>query len=294
MKIGFAPHRLWPRQPDELTAVLDTARLIERLGFDHVIAGTHILSGELGLSPDPMVLLSAVAGATSRLRVVSSVLITPLYEPIVTAHQAASLDVLSNGRFVLGVGTGWDKTEFDALGVPFNERGKRTTAHLATMRALWRGESDVALGIPPHTPGGPPVWVGGNSDAALRRALRFGTAWHGSGDPTAVAAARARITELADQIDQADQADRTGQTARDPATLDLTTISILLPPGFELAGAFPGALLGGERPSKESILDEVGRLAEVGVSTCSLWAPVDAAALPDVLAWAAEVFRPDA
>lgn len=289
MHIGFAPHRLWPTDPADLAAVLETARLIEHLGFDHVIAGTHLLAGDLGLSPDPLVMLSAVAGATSRIRVISSILIAPLYEPLVVAHQAATLDALSGGRFVLGVGTGWDRTEFEAVGVPFGERGKRTDAALAAMRALWRGESELSLGMPPSTPDGPPVWVGGTSDAALRRALRFGAAWHGSGDPGEIAATRARIARLAEGTD------------RDPDTLALTVVGMLLPPGFELSGKFPGRLLGdgggggaggdgdGDRPSRESVVDELGRLVEAGVETCSLWAPVDAEALPDVLAWAAEV-----
>ena len=125
MHIGFAPHRLWPTDPADLSCLLETARLIEHLDFDHVIAGTHLLAGGLGLSPDPMVLLSAVAGATSRIRVVSSILIAPLYQPLVVANQAATLDVLSGGRFVLGVGTGWDRAEFDAVGVPFAGLGRR-------------------------------------------------------------------------------------------------------------------------------------------------------------------------
>ena len=77
-----SPHRLWPTDPADLTAVLETACLIEQLGFDHVIAGTHLLAGGLGLSPDPMVLLAAVAGANSRFRVASSILIAPFTSPL--------------------------------------------------------------------------------------------------------------------------------------------------------------------------------------------------------------------
>jgi len=277
MHLGFAPHRLWPTTPADLADVLDTARLIENLGFDHVIAGHHLLAGGLGLSPDPLILLSAVAGATSRVRVASSILIAPLYDPLVAAHQSATLDSLSDGRFILGVGTGWDRAEFAAAGAPFDQRGKHTDSSLAAMRALWRGESEHSLAMPPRTPDGPPIWIGGSSDAALRRALRFGTAWHGSGAPETVAATGARIAQLAEGTD------------RDPATLALTAVAMLLPPGFELSGEFPGRLLGGDHPSRESVVDELGRLSEAGVSACSLWAPVDAAALPEVLAWAAEI-----
>ena len=277
MHIGFAPHRLWPTDPADLADVLETARLIEHLGFGHVIAGTHLLAGDLGLSPDPMVLLSAVAGATSRVRVASSILIAPLYEPVVVAHQAATLDALSGGRFVLGVGTGWDRAEFDAVGVPFAERGKRTDAALATLRALWRGESELSLGMPPSTPGGPPVWVGGASDAAFRRALRFGDGL-----------ARLRRPGRRRRGPCPHRAARRGHRPR-PGHPRADRRRHADPARLRAVRQVPGRLLGGGQPSRESVVDELGRLAEAGVSTCSLWAPVDAAALPDVLAWAAEL-----
>jgi alkanesulfonate monooxygenase SsuD/methylene tetrahydromethanopterin reductase-like flavin-dependent oxidoreductase (luciferase family) len=110
----------------------------------------------------------------------------------VPANQAATLDVVSGGRLILGVGTGWNPDEFEAVGVPVRERGARIDDHLEAAKALWtRRPADFAgpfttlraaqLGVPPITPGGPPVWVGGHSDAALRRALRFGDGWYGPG-----------------------------------------------------------------------------------------------------------------
>jgi probable F420-dependent oxidoreductase len=281
MLLGVAVHRLWPEDSESLGGSVANARLAERLGFDHVIAGSHVLRGSVGLSLDPVVLLSAVAGATSRIRMVSSVLIAPLYHPVVVAHQAASLDLLSDGRFVLGVGTGWDAEEFRALGVPFSERGRRTNEALAAVRELWQGTSPSGkLGVPPVTPGGPPVWVGGSSDPAFRRALRFGQAWYGSGDPASVTAARSRIGELAEDV------------GRDPASLGTTVVAFLVPPGFRQVGPSPGRLLGGVRPTPGSVLDELQQLRETGVTACSLWSPVDAEALPDVMAWAAEELLP--
>ncbi|GII30530.1 TIGR03619 family F420-dependent LLM class oxidoreductase [Planotetraspora mira] len=281
MRLGIAPHRLWPDRDGDLEGVLETARTAERLGFDHVIAGSHVLRTGLGATLDPIVLLSAVAGATSRIRIATSVLIAPLYQPVILAHQTASLDFLSGGRFVLGVGTGWDAAEFSAVGVPFGQRGRRTDENLATMKALWQEEfTEARIGVSPLTPGGPPVWVGGDSDAALRRALCFGDAWHGSGNPAAMAGVRRRIADLAESI------------GRDPATLALTSVAFLVPPGVRQIGRVPVSPLGGTRPSAGSVVEELGQLKAAGVTTCSLWLPVSAAALPDALAWIAEQVMP--
>jgi probable F420-dependent oxidoreductase len=279
MRLGVAPHRLWPAHEDELDGVLETARTAEELGFDHLIASSHLLAGEVGVTPDPLVLLSAVAGATTRIGLVTSVLILPLYNPVVVAHQTATLDRLSAGRFTLGVGTGWDTTEFDAAGVPFAGRGRRADEQLDVVRKLWRGEAEVRLGVRPRTPGGPPVWVGGHSDAALRRALRHGDAWHGSGlDAAGLAEVRARLAELGEEV------------GRDPATpLELTAGQVLVPPGFEAAVHLPGRRpLGGTDPSAERVREELGQLADAGLTACSLWLPVATRALPDALGWVAE------
>lgn len=283
MRLGVAPHRLWPAHEDELDDVLQTARTAEELGFDHLIASSHLLAGAVGVTPDPLVLLSAVAGATTRIGLVTSVLILPLYNPVVVAHQTATLDRLSGGRFTLGVGTGWDTAEFDAAGVPFAGRGRRADEQLDVVRKLWRGEADVRLGVRPRTPAGPPVWVGGHSDAALRRALRYGDAWHGSGlDAAGLAEVRGRLAELGEEA------------GRDPATpLQLTAGQMLVPPGFEAAVRPPGrSPLGGAEPSAERVREELGQLAEAGLTSCSLWLPVATEALPDALGWVAEEVLP--
>jgi alkanesulfonate monooxygenase SsuD/methylene tetrahydromethanopterin reductase-like flavin-dependent oxidoreductase (luciferase family) len=277
MRIGVAPHRLWPLNGNDLEGVLETAVLAERLCFNHVIAGCHLLRTSLGVTLDPIVLLSAVAGATSRIRIATSAMITTLYHPVVLAHQAATLDLLSGGRFVFGVGTGWNRAEFDAVGAEFRRRGKCADESLAMVKALWRDEvPGMRLGVAPRTPGGPAVWVGGQSDAALRRVLRFGDAWHGQGDALAVAGIRRRLASLASRL------------GRDPATVELTSVAFLVPPGFRQLQELPGKPLGGVRPSVGSIKHELGLLEEAGVSACSLWLPVMPDALPDALAWTAE------
>jgi alkanesulfonate monooxygenase SsuD/methylene tetrahydromethanopterin reductase-like flavin-dependent oxidoreductase (luciferase family) len=99
------------------------------------------------------------------------VLILPYRHPLLVARMAANLHQLSGGRFVLGVGVGWARQEFAALGVPFERRGELTDEALRVVRAAWEDEADYG-----HGP--IPIWVGGNSDAGLRRAVRFGEAWH--------------------------------------------------------------------------------------------------------------------
>ncbi|MFC9846728.1 TIGR03619 family F420-dependent LLM class oxidoreductase [Streptomyces sp. NPDC060223] len=282
MRIGVGAHRLWPGRESELDGVLETARTAERLGFDHLIAGSHVLAGEQGVNADPLVLLSAIAGATDRIRVVTSVLILPLHNPVVLAHQAATLDRVSRGRFTLGAGTGWDAKEFAAAGASLAGRGKRMDEQLAVMRELWEDRAErMRLGVRPLTPGGPEVWIGGDSDAALRRALRYGDGWHGSGvDAAALTAVRERLATLGKEA------------GRDPGTLALTSGAFLVPPGFSPAVDMPWRPLGGKTATADSVNDELRLLAEAGLAVCSLWLPVTTEALPDALAWVAEEVLP--
>ena len=101
----------------------------------------------------------------------TSVLILPYRHPLLVARTAANIADLSGGRFVLGVGTGWARQEYAALGVPFEQRGRLTDAYLTTILDAWRDEAD-------YRAGDIPLWIGGNTGAGMRRAVRFGGAWH--------------------------------------------------------------------------------------------------------------------
>jgi probable F420-dependent oxidoreductase len=281
---------LQPRWPlDDGTAVLRAASHAEDLGFDHVAAGNRLLDSGSGLDTDPLVLLAAVAAATRRLRLLTSVLAAPYYPALVLANQAATLDVVSGGRLILGVGTGWNPQEFAALGVPARERGARTDDHLAAAKALWSqrpadfdGQFTTLraahLGVPPFTPGGPPVWVGGRSDAALRRALRFGDGWYGTGASAAeLTDVRRRLHELAGEAGNAER-------------LTLASAAFLTPPSIPAAVPSPGRPLGGATPTAASVVDDLGQLAEAGLTTCTAWLPVAAEHVEKAMEWiAAEV-----
>ncbi|MGW3892586.1 LLM class flavin-dependent oxidoreductase [Micromonospora chokoriensis] len=153
------------------------AQTVEGLGFDLLMVSDHI-----AVTPDvaeqypapfyePFTTLSWLAGVTHRVRLGTTVLIVPYRHPLLTARMAANLNRLSGGRLVLGVGAGWARQEFEALGVPYQRRGALTDEYLQAMRDAWRNTDD-------YDTEPIPLWVGGNSDAGIRRAVRLGDAWH--------------------------------------------------------------------------------------------------------------------
>jgi probable F420-dependent oxidoreductase len=153
------------------------ALTVEGLGFDLLMVSDHIAVtadvAEQYPAPfyEPFTTLAWLAGLTGRIRLGTTVLIVPYRHPLLIARMAANLNDLSGGRLVLGVGTGWAVQEFDALDVAFQQRGKLTDDYLRTVRAAWADQQD-------YRGGQIPIWVGGNSDAGLRRAVRLGEAWH--------------------------------------------------------------------------------------------------------------------
>ncbi|RCV47560.1 TIGR03619 family F420-dependent LLM class oxidoreductase, partial [Marinitenerispora sediminis] len=185
----------------------------EELGYDAVWLPDHLLPPAeygpvYGGAHEPLVTLAAVAAVTGRIRLGTSVLVLPLRDPFLVAKQTATLERLAPGRVVLGVGAGWEAAEFAALGADFTGRGARTDDALRLIRHLHtvgRGpfeETRYAFrtGVFAPIPTAPvPVMVGGVSDAALRRAARFGDIWQSVGLPpetfrTRLAALRAHTS----------------------------------------------------------------------------------------------------
>src|SRR6516225_9158878 len=186
--------------------VLALAREGERLGLHSAMIADHIVFPVESQSTYPYTLdgkhpsagdaletfsiLGVVAGATERLRLVTSVLVLPYRNPVLTAKMVASLDVLSGGRLTLGVGAGWLKEEFEALNSPaFEARGAVTDEWITIFKQLWSQSpasfdgrfyrySDIRCEPFPVQKPHPPIWVGGHSRAALRRTARHGDGWH--------------------------------------------------------------------------------------------------------------------
>jgi probable F420-dependent oxidoreductase len=170
----------------------EVARLVEQAGFDGFSMSEHPYPDKAWLARgghhafDPMVSLSFAAAATTHIRVMTYILVSGYRSPYLTAKSAASLDLLSGGRFTLGTGAGYLKSEFDALHADFARRGALLDEAIAAWKATWKGEehSGTEFGVGGHislplplTPGGPPIWIGGNGAAAQRRVVEVADGW---------------------------------------------------------------------------------------------------------------------
>ncbi|WP_183520324.1 LLM class F420-dependent oxidoreductase [Mycolicibacterium sp. BK634] len=205
MRLGL--HALGIGTGAEPAVIRAVAAAAEDSGFATLWAGEHVVmvddsssrypyadDGKIAVPAeadwiDPMIGLSFAAAATTTIGLATGVLLLPEHNPVIVAKQAASLDKLSGGRFSLGIGIGWSREEFDALGVPFERRSARTADYVAAMRSIWC--SDIASHTgefaafekirvnPKPRAGAIPILCGGNSDAALRRVACWGDGWYG-------------------------------------------------------------------------------------------------------------------
>lgn len=221
MKVGLFLPLVGPfANPDYLAAA---ARAADDSGFHSLWVGEHVVlfdapesrypysvDGSFPVPADsgmlePFVALSYVAGMTERVRLGTGVCLVPQRQPLYTARSVADLDVLSRGRVDFGVGIGWQREEFEALGVPFERRGRRCREYIEAMKSLWTHETSTYEGATLHIPAvrfypkpvqrpHPPILFGGESDAALRRVAKIGDGWFGFNiAPTEAAAQVARL-----------------------------------------------------------------------------------------------------
>ena len=193
------------RRPTTGRAIAASPAPAEDAGVDDVWVSDHVALNPASTRPpayfhDALTVLTWAASATGRVGLGTSVLVAPYRNPVLLAKSLASLDALSGGRVIAGLAAGWLAPEFAALGVPYRTRGRRTDEAIAVCRALWSGASQYALagrvvtatGIAPlpARQDGPPIWIGGNSDAGLRRAATVGDGWHTTiADPATLARA---------------------------------------------------------------------------------------------------------
>jgi len=201
----------------EAGSVPEIAMAAENAGFDGLSLTEHPAPSSPWLesgghqSLDPFVALAAAAAVTSKLHLVTNISVVPYRNPLLLAKSAATLNRMSEGRFIMGAGAGYLKSEFFALGVDFDERNALFEEALQVMQLHWSGEPFTFEGrhfsarnihaLPAPRGARVPIWMGGNSDAALRRAARFADGWMPMGAPASVAkTARTPPVTTTDQL----------------------------------------------------------------------------------------------
>jgi probable F420-dependent oxidoreductase len=284
MRYGFyLPTRGQTASPEALDTLVASA---EEWGFSSVMIADHIVfpvtikskypytvSGAFpgqGDALEQLSLMAFVAGKSRTLRLISSVMILPYRNPVVTAKMLATIDVLSRGRVTVGVGVGWLREEFEALGAPdFDRRGAVSDEYLRIFKALWtqepasyhgefyRFDSVRCLPHPVQKPH-PPIWVGGHSKAALRRVARLGDGWHPVGANPAVPLRPPELRASLDDLRRLTEAE-----GRDFSTL---TISYKAPIYDSGQGVDGGAERRPFSGNQQAIADDIGTFAGLGVS----------------------------
>jgi probable F420-dependent oxidoreductase len=236
--------------------------------IDHVIAPTANAE-QFGLIYDPLIVMALAAGLTEKIQIGVSVLVLPYRHGVLTGKMVASLDDLSDGRIILGVGSGWNAVESRILGLPFEERGPMTDEYIRIMRALWADEkpsfsgkytefSDVEVRPLPARENGPPIWVGGSSRPALRRTVELGDAWHPiNRTPEQLREGKAEIAKLCERFGRATPPE---MTLRIDARLLLDEYPYPRP-------AHAGHMLVG---TPDELIDQIAELREIGVEHLSL------------------------
>ena len=280
MRYGFyLPTRGPCAEPDALATLIECA---EALGFHSTVVADHVvfpaqisskypytLSGAFpggGDALEQLTLTAFVAARSHTLRLVTSVMILPHRHPVLAAKMLATVDVLSQGRLTVGIGVGWLREEFRALGAPdFDRRGAVSDEIIRIFKTLWTQapasfqgeffsfEALRCLPAPVQRPH-PPIWIGGHSHAALRRVARHGDGWHPVGATPAATLRPAEFRKLLDELARLMEAE-----GRDPRTLTIAYKAPTYdaaPPGDRLP--FAG--------SPEQVLDDVQAYAKLGVS----------------------------
>jgi probable F420-dependent oxidoreductase len=237
-------------------AAARVAQAAEAAGFESVWTGEHVVLPDPQASPsplpplypilDPAVALAFIAAHTKKVKLGTGIIILPQRNPLVLAKELASVDVVSNGRLIFGLGIGYLKAEFDALGAPFAQKGPRSMDYVQAMKAVWTQEKpayqgqfvsfhDIQARPQPVQKPHPPIVIGGHTKEAFQRAVQYGNGWYGFAlDVEATAKCLAGLKEAATQV-------------RRPMELGELEISITPGPALDLAMAQRYADLGVHR-----------------------------------------------
>jgi probable F420-dependent oxidoreductase len=239
MEVGLSIPHVGPSANRE--ALIPFVQLVEACGFDSLWVADHVVvareqrsrypyspDGKLPFPPmmdflEPVAALTFVAAVTNRVKLGTSVLVLPMRQPVQHAKWLATIDHLSNGRLILGVGSGWWKEEFETLGVPFERRGKRLDEGIELLRKMWTGEFvdhhgefyevDGWASRPVPAQASIPIWVGGENDLSVRRAGALGDGWMATPQPVEQLKARWEMAREAAQ-----------RAGKDPSKLTLSIV----------------------------------------------------------------------
>jgi alkanesulfonate monooxygenase SsuD/methylene tetrahydromethanopterin reductase-like flavin-dependent oxidoreductase (luciferase family) len=190
MNLGLYMATQWRQGADlgpELANLLEQTRAAKASGLASLMVGQHFVSSPLQMF-QAMPLLARLAAEAEGMRLGPGLLLLPLLNPVIVAEETATLDWLTGGKAIIGLGLGYRQEEFDSIGVPFKERVPRFVEGVELIRKLWRDDSVVHKGrfhtvdkaqasIRPRQPGGPPIWMAGDVDVAVKRAAKLADAW---------------------------------------------------------------------------------------------------------------------
>ncbi len=275
MKLGIFNMGTGISDPSTLRTIAEAA---ESAGLESLWCGEHVVLPKPRVAPSPAdpehhflhpsVVLGYLAACTETLKLGTGIVLIAQRNPLVLAKEFASVDVLSNGRVILGIGAGYLRPEFDALGAPFHERGRRTDEAIDAMRALWNDEnpgfegqflqfSGIDAHPRPTNPGGVPIHIGGHSEAALKRAAQRGQGWYGwMQDPEQTADHVRRLNELSEELGRANEMGELEITITPPARLTPDAVE-------QYAEAGANRLVSLATPNERSMLHAVEHLGSL-------------------------------
>lgn len=263
-------------------SIVGIAQAAEQLNFDSVWVSDHILAPKdkprYGRLYEALTTLAYLAGMTERLQLGTSILVLSQRDAILAAKQIATLDDLSGGRLIIGVGVGWIEGEYNNLGVDFHRRGKRMDESIRVLKTLWQADDpqfagefykfkDVLFEPRPVQPGGPPIWVGGSSEAAIRRIATLGDGWNADDVPLdQLRTVVAKLRHLTAENQRPVEISLRRTTDLRPAAVAAGLLNAPTSGGGVKVGPWPGSNIGALSGSLAEVVSFIDQANTAGVS----------------------------